>query len=106
MTGPPMEPITTLYSSNLASYGESKLTGYVVFVAILAASGGLLFGYDLGVTGGVESMESFQKQFFPSVYEAEQDGTDSSPYCTYNSAALQFFTSVLFLAGLLASPVA
>jgi len=101
-----MEPITTLYSSNLANYGESKLTGYVVFVAILAASGGLLFGYDLGVTGGVESMESFQKQFFPDVYDAEQGETDSSPYCTYNSATLQFFTSVLFLAGLLASPFA
>jgi len=106
MTGPPMEPITTLYSSNVALYGESKLTGYVVFVAILAASGGLLFGYDLGVTGGVESMESFQKQFFPSVYESEQNFDGNSPYCTYNSATLQFFTSVLFLAGLIASPFA
>lgn len=101
-----MEPITTLYSSNIAGYGESKLTGYVIFVAILAASGGLLFGYDLGVTGGVESMESFQNKFFPEVANSEDNFDDSSPYCTYNSATLQFFTSVLFLAGLLASPVA
>jgi len=100
-----MSPIVTLYSSNLGEY-EAKLTGYVIFVALLAASGGLLFGYDLGVTGGVESMPSFQRQFFPGVYEAEQDFDGSNPYCTYNSASLQFFTSVLFLAGLVASPFA
>ena len=100
-------PIASLCSSNLALYGEQKLNGYVISVALLAASGGLLFGYDLGVTGGVESMESFQKQFFPSVYEAEQDNsTTTSPYCTYDSASLQLFTSVLFLAGLVASPFA
>lgn len=100
-----MSPIVTLYSSTMGEY-EAKLTGYVIFVAFLAASGGLLFGYDLGVTGGVESMPSFQKKFFPEVYEAEQDFDGSDPYCTYNSASLQFFTSVLFLAGLVASPFA
>lgn len=105
MTGPPMEPIVTLYSSTLGEY-EAKLTGYVVFVAFLAASGGLLFGYDLGVTGGVESMPSFQRKFFPDVYESQQNFDGTSPYCTYDSATLQFFTSVLFLAGLVASPVA
>jgi sugar porter (SP) family MFS transporter len=100
-------PIASLCSSNLDGYSGQELNAYVVSVALLAASGGLLFGYDLGVTGGVESMASFQKQFFPGVYEAEQDvSTTSSPYCTYNSASLQLFTSVLFLAGLISSPFA
>ena len=41
-----------------------------------AASGGLLFGYDIGVTGGVTSMASFQQKFFPSVYERSQVRVD------------------------------
>ncbi len=102
----PAAPIATLCSRNSGLYGRQTLNGYVISVALLAASGGLLFGYDLGVTGGVESMPSFQRQFFPSVYDAEQNDSASSPYCTYNSASLQLFTSVLFLAGLAASPFA
>jgi len=91
-------------SSRLADYHD-RLTWYVFVVACIAASGGLLFGYDLGVTGGVESMNSFLEQFFPSVYEAKMSGeADSvSPYCMYNNQELQFFTSSLFIAGLVAS---
>lgn len=70
----------------------------------MAASGGLLFGYDLGVTGGVESMASFQKKFFPDVYERTENGHgDESRYCIYNDHILQLFTSSLFLAGLVIS---
>ena len=31
---------------------EYKITGYFIFSCIVAASGGALFGYDLGVSGG------------------------------------------------------
>jgi len=99
-------PIATLASGHLQAYGDQKLNAYVVSVAILAASGGLLFGYDLGITGGVESNSQFLEEFFPDVYAAEQSSDLNGPYCTFNSATLQFFTSVLFLAGLIFSPIA
>lgn len=36
-------------------------------VAIVASSGGLMFGFDNGVTGGVTGMQPFLKLFFPTV---------------------------------------
>lgn len=86
---------------------KGRLTKFVVFVAIIAASGGLLFGYDLGVTGGVESMDSFLSKFFPSVYESKKaEEGNTSPYCVFDSQTLALFTSSLFLAGLFTAPVA
>jgi len=49
-------------------------------------------------------MPSFQQEFFPSVYEANQENQGSTdPWCVYDSATLQLFTSSLFLAGLVIS---
>jgi MFS family permease len=145
---------------NVADY-HSKLNAYVVVVSLIAASGGLLFGYDLGITGklkfcikqhlphfpschampscrpgtrqshvprsflfslynhtssylyfhslflptgGVEATPAFQQKFFPDVYEANlANEGNTDPWCVYNSATLQLFTSSLFLAGLVIS---
>ncbi|GAB4823873.1 hypothetical protein N2152v2_010919 [Parachlorella kessleri] len=76
------------------------LTVYVVMVAFMAACGGLLLGYDNGVTGGVVSLEAFEKKFFPDVWAKKQEVHEDSPYCTYDNAKLQLFVSSLFLAGL------
>lgn len=95
--------IEKIDSLRVASY-HSKLNFYVFVVALIAASGGLLFGYDIGITGGVESMPSFQQQFFPDVYaRTTSNSTDTNPYCTYEDHSLALFTSSLFLAGLVAS---
>ncbi|KFM26855.1 H(+)/hexose cotransporter 2 [Auxenochlorella protothecoides] len=64
-------------------------------------------GYDIGVTGGVHSMASFQEKFFPEIYERTQLGvSDTSPYCKYDNQVLQTFTSTMFLAGMFSSLVA
>lgn len=70
-----------------------------VLVALIAASGGLLFGYDLGVTGGVESFPDFQAKFFPEVAAQSAADNNIDPYCSYDSQKLSAFTSVLFLSG-------
>ncbi|XP_075653973.1 sugar transport protein 13 [Castanea sativa] len=81
---------------------EAKITPIVIISCIMAATGGLMFGYDVGVSGGVTSMPSFLKKFFPVVYEKTQQNQDSN-YCKYDNQNLQLFTSSLYLAGLTAT---
>ncbi|KAF4383046.1 sugar carrier protein C-like [Cannabis sativa] len=81
-----------------------KLTCKVLWTCIVAASGGLIFGYDLGISGGVTSMDSFLKQFFPSVYAKESSVTLSDDqYCKFDSQILTLFTSSLYVAALVSS---
>ena len=71
----------------------AKLTLRVVLTCIMAATGGLIFGYDHGVSGGVTSMDSFLKKFFPSVYEKESNVKPSSnQYCKFNSQILASYS--------------
>ncbi|EEF36716.1 sugar transport protein 8 [Ricinus communis] len=80
----------------------AKLTRQVVVCSIIAAVGGLMFGYDIGISGGVTSMDSFLKEFFPTVYvKKHQAKTDN--YCKYNNQWLQLFTSSLYFAAIVAS---
>ncbi|XWS54000.1 hypothetical protein CRYUN_Cryun10bG0050100 [Craigia yunnanensis] len=82
---------------------EAKITPIVIISCIMAATGGLMFGYDVGVSGGVTSMPDFLKKFFPVVYRRTIiPGTDGN-YCKYDNQGLQMFTSSLYLAGLTAT---
>ncbi|KAL5579301.1 hypothetical protein UlMin_011743 [Ulmus minor] len=83
-----------------------NLTPYVTVTCIVAAMGGLIFGYDIGISGGVTSMDSFLKKFFPSVYRKKEDDKTTNQYCKYDSETLTMFTSSLYLAALLSSLVA
>ncbi|XP_078437388.1 sugar transport protein MST6-like [Wolffia australiana] len=80
-----------------------KLTSFVLLTCIVAATGGLIFGYDIGISGGVTSMDSFLLKFFPSVYHKEQANKDTNQYCKFDSPLLTLFTSSLYLAALVAS---
>jgi len=89
---------------NRSELHETKVTWYVMIITMVAASGGLMFGYDNGVSGGVSAMNHFLEKFFPEVLESKlADATQETAYCKYDSQKLQTFTSVLFLTGLLAS---
>ncbi|KAK7401288.1 hypothetical protein VNO78_12660 [Psophocarpus tetragonolobus] len=85
---------------------EAKITFAVIISCILAATGGLMFGYDIGISGGVTSMPSFLQQFFPEVYLKIQNHGADSNYCKYDNQSLQLFTSSLYLAALVATMIA
>ncbi|GAB4826858.1 Transcription factor stp1 [Ancistrocladus abbreviatus] len=83
-----------------------NLTLFVTVTCVVAAMGGLIFGYDIGISGGVTTMPPFLKKFFPGVYRNELADTSKNQYCKFNSQKLTMFTSSLYLAALLASMVA
>ncbi|KAJ8768435.1 hypothetical protein K2173_021588 [Erythroxylum novogranatense] len=83
----------------------SKVTAYIVICWILAAFAGLMFGYDIGISGGVTAMDDFLIKFFPKVHERKLHAKENN-YCKYNDQMLQLFTSSLYLAALVFSFVA
>ncbi|KAK9930141.1 hypothetical protein M0R45_027195 [Rubus argutus] len=82
---------------------NGKLTLLVVISCMIAAMGGIIFGYDIGISGGVTSMEPFLKKFFPEVFFKMKQDTKVSNYCKFDSPLLTTFTSSLYIAGLVAS---
>ncbi|CAF2017231.1 hypothetical protein HID58_077437 [Brassica napus] len=91
-------------SSHREEYEEGGVTSFVVIACIVAAMGGLLFGYDIGISGGVTSMEEFLTRFFPDMQRQMQNETGrETEYCKYDNELLTLFTSSLYLAALFAS---
>ncbi|XP_072986393.1 hexose carrier protein HEX6-like isoform X3 [Typha latifolia] len=86
--------------SQVGNHYSGRITPFVILSCVVAASGGILFGYDLGISGGVTAMESFLKKFFPDVYSKMEQGTN---YCKFNNQLLTMFTSSLYIAGLIAT---
>uniref|UniRef100_A0A0D9WV83 Major facilitator superfamily (MFS) profile domain-containing protein n=2 Tax=Leersia perrieri TaxID=77586 RepID=A0A0D9WV83_9ORYZ len=85
-------------------YSGGRITPFVVLSCLTACTGGIIFGYDIGVSGGVSSMDAFLQQFFPDVYQRTHSaaaGDDRiSNYCRFDSQLLTAFTSSLYVAGL------
>ncbi|XP_010521924.1 PREDICTED: sugar transport protein 2 [Tarenaya hassleriana] len=80
----------------------AKTTWQVIVCSIIAACGGLMFGYDIGISGGVTSMDSFLIKFFHTVYEKKHRAHENN-YCKFDNQLLQLFTSSLYLAAIFAS---
>ncbi|OAY81821.1 Hexose carrier protein HEX6 [Ananas comosus] len=64
---------------------EGRITAFVVLSCITAAMGGVIFGYDIGVS---------------------EEAGEVSNYCKFDSQLLTAFTSSLYVAGLVATLLA
>ncbi|KAK9092403.1 hypothetical protein Syun_027314 [Stephania yunnanensis] len=76
-------------------------TSFVFLACSVSACGGLMFGYNIGVSGGVTAMSSAS---FLDMYNKEEQGIASSndQYCKFDSHKLTFFTSsYLYLTALI-----
>lgn len=80
-----------------------RVTMFVIVTCMISATGGLIFGYDIGISGGVTSMDAFLKKFFPDVYRKQNADSNTNEYCKFDSQLLTTFTSSLYIAGLIAS---
>nr|POE46134.1 hexose carrier protein hex6 [Quercus suber] len=61
------------------------------------------YTYAMNYEGGVTSMDSFLKKFFPEVFTKMKEDKKISNYCMFDSQLLTSFTSSLYVAGLMAS---
>ncbi|KAF9617522.1 hypothetical protein IFM89_036726 [Coptis chinensis] len=82
---------------------KGRITPFVILSCMVAATGGVLFGYDIGISGGVTSMDTFLSKFFPDVDAKMKNDKNISNYCKFDSQLLTLFTSSLYIAGLIAS---
>ncbi|KAL8539547.1 hypothetical protein ACS0TY_001234 [Phlomoides rotata] len=82
---------------------NGRITSFLVSSCVVAAMGSFIFGYDIGVSGGVTSMDPFLEKFFSKIYRRMKQDTKISNYCKFDSQLLTLFTSSLYLAGLFAS---
>ncbi|EAY86385.1 hypothetical protein OsI_07764 [Oryza sativa Indica Group] len=85
--------------------GGGEVTFTVVMSCLTAGAGGLLLGYDIGVTGGLTQMESFLQAFFPEVLR-KMSSAKQDAYCIFDSQVLNAFVSSFYLSTMVASLVA
>ncbi|KAF8008646.1 hypothetical protein BT93_K2342 [Corymbia citriodora subsp. variegata] len=90
-------------SNEPAALYNGRITAFVALSCMVAATGGIIFGYDIGISGGVTSMEPFLEKFFHNVYDNMKEDTKISNYCKYDNQLLTSFTSSLYIAGLVAT---
>ncbi|TVU14362.1 hypothetical protein EJB05_37825, partial [Eragrostis curvula] len=94
----------TAAEGSARNYGDG-ITFSVVVTCLMAASCGLIFGYDASVTGGVTQMDSFLGKFFPEVLSGKKNAKIDA-YCKYDNQWLTAFTSSFYITATMSSLVA
>ncbi|KAI3955311.1 hypothetical protein MKW92_004181 [Papaver armeniacum] len=89
-------------SGEVSKQYNGRVTLFVILSCMVAGLGGVLSGYDIGISGGVTSMPPFLMKFFPKVYRRMREDKNISNYCKFDSQLLTAFTSSLYLASLIA----
>ncbi|XP_056166341.1 sugar transport protein 1-like [Syzygium oleosum] len=92
-----------IQSGGVPKHYPGKVTAYILITCIAAAMGGLIFAYDIGISGSVTFMPPFLRRFFPAVYQKEALDKSTNQYCKFDNFTLTMFTSSLYLAALVAS---
>ncbi|XP_062003621.1 sugar transport protein 10-like isoform X1 [Rosa rugosa] len=84
---------------------EGTITNYMLVACMVAAMGGLIFGYD---SGGVASREFFLKKFFPALFPIDSNEKNhANLYCKeHRKQYINLFTSSIYIAALVASLIA
>ncbi|KAL6905326.1 hypothetical protein ACP4OV_002927 [Aristida adscensionis] len=85
-------------------YG-GRVTPFVLLSCVVAGSGGVLFGYDLGISERCYLDGLLSEALLPGGAPAEA-GQQGEPLCQFNSELLTVFTSSLYIAGLAATLIA
>ncbi|KAI3905024.1 hypothetical protein MKW92_000454 [Papaver armeniacum] len=89
-------------SGEVSKQYNGRVTLFVILSCMVAGLGGVLSGYDIGISGGVTSMPPFLMKFFPKVYRRMREDKNISNYCKFDSQLLTAFTSSLYLASVVA----
>ncbi|XLS76695.1 hypothetical protein HN51_033560 [Arachis hypogaea] len=104
-----MEPLldkffSVVYQQILSDYGTNQyeVTTFVLVTCFVAAMRGLLFGYDVSITGEITSMEPFLVKFFQVVHQQMLDDSGTNQYCKLDNQLLTLFTSCLYLVAIIA----
>ncbi|OQR85734.1 hypothetical protein THRCLA_10640, partial [Thraustotheca clavata] len=91
-------PLTTSHGAHDAPTEGSR--AYAIVVCVFASLGGIFFGYDQGVTGGVLVMDSFLKDFcYGFGGNTKEDCHESSQHLPDNWSTYTTLYNVLYYLG-------